>query len=51
MLNGDIYTSLNFKELLFFSQKKFDITLCTNVFETQIPYGVLNLNNKDKKIL
>ena len=52
VLNGDVYSSLNFSELLSYHlKKKHDVTLCTNNFETQIPYGVINKKKGQKNPL
>ena len=49
VLNGDIYSSLNFKELLMnHMNRRHDVTICTNNFEIQIPYGVINKKNREK---
>jgi dTDP-glucose pyrophosphorylase len=53
IINGDIITSLNFKDLIsFHNEKKSDFTICTKSYENKIPFGVLKIfNNKVKNII
>ena len=32
-------------------KRKFDVTICTNNFETQIPYGVINKKSRENNII
>lgn len=52
IINGDIYTRLNFLELLNFHNKnKNSLTICSRFYNQQIPYGVINKNKKTKEII
>lgn len=45
VINGDILTNVNFCNLLqYHLENKFSITIGSRIYETQIPYGVLNLD-------
>jgi len=47
VINGDIYTRLNFKNLLnFHERKKNDITICVTTFSNRVPYGVIERKNQ-----
>ena len=48
IINGDILTRLNYLELIkFHIDNKNDLTIATNIYEHQIPYGVLqSINGK-----
>ena len=42
MMNGDLLTTLNYRELLdFHNEKKGVATMCVREFEYQVPYGVI----------
>ena len=46
IINSDIITSLNFKNLLLFHKdKKSDFTICTKSYENKIQFGVLEIKN------
>ena len=46
VINGDIFTDLDFGKLLKFHQKQnFPITLCTRNFEMDVPFAVVNSKN------
>tara|TARA_B100001057_G_scaffold500944_1_gene619037 strand:+ start:10860 stop:11912 length:1053 start_codon:yes stop_codon:yes gene_type:complete len=52
VLNGDIYTNLKKENLLNFHQKeKNDFTICCHLYTSKIPYGVLELNNRNKNLI
>lgn len=45
IMNGDLLTDLNFKDLLSFHRAcGADMTLCVREFQLQVPYGVVYLN-------
>ena len=47
VINGDIYTNLNFKKLLnYHKNNKNDFTVCCHDYYTNIPYGVIDKKNK-----
>ncbi len=47
VINGDIYTNLNFKNLLnYHKYNKNDFTVCCHDYFTNIPYGVIDKKNK-----
>ena len=46
IMNGDILTKLNFRNLLEFHEKhKADATMCVRSFKNQIPYGVIKTDS------
>lgn len=46
MINGDILTKINFKEVLNFHKKnKADITICSKQYVYQLPYGDIELDS------
>jgi len=46
VINSDIVTTLNFKNLIYFhTSKKSDFTICTKTFENKIPFGLLSIKN------
>jgi dTDP-glucose pyrophosphorylase len=48
IVNGDIYTNLNFKDLLNYHKiNKNDFTVCCHDYYTNIPYGVIDKKNKN----
>lgn len=53
IINGDIVTNLNFRNLITFHEEKGnDFTICTKSYETKIDFGVLKItNNKIKDII
>lgn len=53
IINGDIITNLNFKNLIaFHEEKESDFTICTKSYENKIQFGVLKIvNNKIKDII
>ena len=52
IINGDIYTRLNFHELLNFHKKnKNTLTLCSRHYNQEIPYGVISKVKKSKEII
>lgn len=52
IINGDIYTRLNFIELLNFHKKnKNTLTVCSRYYNQEIPYGVINKGKKSKEII
>ncbi len=52
VLNGDIYTNLKKENLLNFHHKeKNDFTICCHLYTSKIPYGVIELNNKNKNLI
>lgn len=51
IMNGDLYTDINIKDMLEFHRSSNSIfTIATRRYEMQVPYGVLN-ENKDKKLV
>lgn len=47
VINGDIYTNLNFKNLMnYHYDNKNDLTVCCHDYYTDIPYGVIDKKNK-----
>lgn len=45
VINGDILTSVNFNNMIDFHKKnEFTITIGSRIFELQVPYGVLNMD-------
>tara|TARA_Y100000590_G_C15704277_1_gene1007998 strand:- start:424 stop:1494 length:1071 start_codon:yes stop_codon:yes gene_type:complete len=52
VINSDIYTRLNFFELLtFHNYKKNDITVGSHFYNQQIPYGVINIQKSKSEII
>ena len=53
IVNGDIITNLNFRNLItFHEEKRNDFTICTKSYENKIEFGVLKItNNKIKDII
>ncbi len=48
VINADIVTNLDFNKLLsFHNENKASATMCVRDYEHQIPYGVVNINNKN----
>ena len=46
IINSDIVTNLNYKNLIFFHENKdSDFTICTKSYENKIQFGVLEINN------
>jgi dTDP-glucose pyrophosphorylase/predicted transcriptional regulator len=46
VMNGDLLTKVNFKELLDFHKKsKGDATMCVREYDFQVPYGVVNVDD------
>lgn len=46
VINGDIITNVNFYNLLkYHSENSYKMTIGSRIYETQIPYGVLNIKN------
>jgi len=52
VMNGDLLTKVNFKELLaFHKQNESSATMCVREYDFQVPYGVVEIDNyKIKKI-
>jgi dTDP-glucose pyrophosphorylase len=47
IMNGDLLTKINFKELLSFHlEEGGDATICTREYDFQVPYGVIKTNGK-----
>ncbi|ALE52169.1 alcohol dehydrogenase [Candidatus Thioglobus autotrophicus] len=47
MMNGDLLTKIDFKELLrFHLQEGEDVTMCVREYDFQVPYGVVETNGK-----
>ena len=47
LINGDIYTTLDFRNLLNFHERfDNDITVCSHEYVNELPYGVIQKNNK-----
>lgn len=47
VMNGDLLTDINFEHLLkFHIENKCQATMCVREYDLQIPYGVVNINNK-----
>ncbi len=47
MMNGDLLTKINFKELLDFHLKEDgDVTVCARQYDFQVPYGVIETTGK-----
>jgi dTDP-glucose pyrophosphorylase len=47
IINGDIFTKLNYYNLLkFHDDNHNDVTICSRQFTNVIPYGIINLNYK-----
>ena len=36
---------------MYHMNRRHDVTICTNNFETQIPYGVINKKNRDNSMI
>ena len=52
IINGDIYTRLNFVDLLNFHNKnKNSLTICSRFYNQEIPYGVIGKRNNSKEII
>lgn len=52
IINGDIYTRLNFVELLsFHNNNKNNLTICSRFYNQEIPYGVIENKKKSKEII
>ena len=46
VMNGDLLTKVNFKELLaFHKQNESSATMCVREYDFKVPYGVVNINN------
>lgn len=44
VINGDILTNVNFEDLLdYHMENKFSMTIGSRIYEMQVPYGVLNM--------
>lgn len=47
ILNGDVLTKIDYNSLIHFHKDNAaDISLCASEYKTQIPYGVININDK-----
>ena len=47
MMNGDLLTKIDFKELLrFHFQEGVDVTMCVREYDFQVPYGVVKTDGK-----
>lgn len=53
LMNGDLLTKVDFKELLTYHlNEQAQITMCVREYEYQVPYGVINVeNNQVKEII
>lgn len=52
VINGDIYTRLNFSDLIKFHKKtKSDLTVCSHFYEQDIPYGLINKKKNEKIVI
>lgn len=50
VINGDVLTAVNFEDLLeYHNQCQADATMCVREYEVEIPYGVVN--HQDKKVI
>jgi len=48
VMNGDVLTNVNFYNLLqFHLDNKNDMTIGSRIYETEIPYGVININQSN----
>jgi len=52
IINGDIYTRLNFLELINFHNKNNNaLTVCSRFYNQQVPYGVISRQKKANEII
>ncbi|MCW5824501.1 MAG: nucleotidyltransferase family protein [Cyanobacteria bacterium TGS_CYA1] len=50
VMNGDLITSVNFKQLLaFHNQQEADATMCVQPYDFRIPFGVVNVDDNSIK--
>lgn len=50
VINGDIFTKLNYQNLLrFHNENKNDVTICVREYKQIVPYGVINSQYKKSK--
>ena len=48
MINGDIFTKLNYQNLLrFHDENKNDVTICAREYKQTVPYDIINSQFKN----